>query len=152
VKIFLDDQVPVGTALPTAVRTALQRTRILVPICSPGYFADEWCNAEWHTMVHREEIVGRKSPGHRLLYPIIFSDSARYPDWAKKRKMRSCRGWNRYQPQFQVTTAYLDFCQEVDRIAEELVTLIEQAPEWHPDWPVLTPEPEPPVPADLPRF
>lgn len=154
VKIFFDESSPVGTDLSMMVRTALQRTRILLPVCSPKYFRDEWCTAEWRTMERREEIVGTRSPGssHHLIYPIIYSDSEKYPDYAKKRQMRSCKDWSTYQPQFEVTEAYLDFHREVGRIAEDLVRLIDQAPEWSPDWPVLTPKPEPPVLPDLPKF
>lgn len=154
VKIFFDESLPVGTELPTTVRTALRCARILLPVCSPKYFYDEWCTAEWQSMAKREEIARMVSPDqpYGLIYPVIFSDSENFPDWAKRRQMRSCKMWNLHYPQFEATRAYLGFHREVARIAEDLVRLIERAPEWRPDWPVLTPVPERPARPGLPKF
>ncbi|RSM82730.1 hypothetical protein DL991_05025 [Amycolatopsis sp. WAC 01375] len=149
VKIFLEDSVPVGGKWPQEIRDALQRTRILIPVCSPKYFLDEWCLAEWHTMAKREEIVAKAG---RLIYPVIFSDSEYYPGYAHERRMRSFRNWNKPHPQYQNTLEYLDFDREVERMVEELVEIIAQAPPWCPEWPVETPSPEPPRPSKLPRF
>lgn len=154
VKIFFDDTIPGGTAWPLELRAALGRTRILLPVCSPKYFLDEWCLAEWHSMARREELVGMMSPERPqgLIYPVIFCDSENFPNYAKQRRMRSFRSWNQPYPQFQVTIEYLDFHREMERIAEELIKVIEQAPEWRPDWPVATPVPDPPSTPRLPRF
>ncbi|WP_233611656.1 toll/interleukin-1 receptor domain-containing protein [Amycolatopsis sp. WAC 01376] len=149
VKIFLEDSVPVGGKWPQEIRDALQRTRILIPVCSPKYFLDEWCLAEWHTMAKREEIVAKAG---RLIYPVIFSDSEYYPGYAHERRMRSFRNWNKPHPQYQNTLEYLDFDREVERMVEELVEIIAQAPPWCPEWPIETPPPEPPRPSKLPRF
>ncbi|HYS37527.1 MAG TPA: TIR domain-containing protein, partial [Pseudonocardiaceae bacterium] len=138
VKIFFDDTIPGGTAWPLELRAALGRTRILLPVCSPKYFLDEWCLAEWHSMARREELVGMMSPERPqgLIYPVIFCDSETFPNYAKQRRMRSFRSWNQPYPQFQVTVEYLNFHREMERIAEELIKIIDQAPEWRPDWPV----------------
>lgn len=149
VKIFLEDSVPVGGKWPQEIRDALQRARILIPVCSPKYFLDEWCLAEWHTMAKREEIVAKAG---RLIYPVIFSDSEYYPGYAHERRMRSFRNWNKPHPQYQNTLEYLDFDREVERMVEELVEIIAQAPPWCSEWPVETPPPEPPRPSKLPRF
>lgn len=154
VKIFLEDSVPVGGKWPEEVRDALQRARILIPVCSPKYFRDEWCLAEWHTMAKREQIVsggGAAKPG-RLIYPVIFSDSEYYPGYAHERRMRSFRNWNKPHPQYQNTHEYLDFDRELERMVEELVEIIAEAPPWSPEWPVETPPPDPPRPSKLPRF
>lgn len=149
VKVFFDDQsVSVGASWPREVRLALQRTRILLPVCSPPYFMDEWCLAEWHSMALREEMVG----AHTLIYPVIFCDSANFPDYAKARRMRNFRNWNQPSPQFETSLGYIDFHRLMNVIAEDLVKLIEDAPPWQPDWPVTTPAPGPPTPSTLPRF
>lgn len=157
VKIFYDETVPGGSAWPVELRAALGRTRILLAVCSPKYFRDEWCLAEWHSMVKREEVVGMATPEQPqgLIYPVIYCDSATFPDFAKQRKMRNFRPWNLPDPQFQASMAYLDFRREVAGIVEELVRLIALAPAWRPDWPVYTPSPGPPGPATishLPKF
>jgi hypothetical protein len=144
VKIFYDEEMPVGVDWPKKYQSALGRTRILLPVCSPKYFQDEWCLAEWHSMAEREEVLGMCSSQipEGLIYPVIFSDSRTFPTYAKKRRMRNCRNWNQPYPQFQASMAYLQFHEELSRIAEELVDFIEQAPEWRADWPVSMPKPE----------
>jgi hypothetical protein len=154
VKIFFDETVPSGSAWPVELQAALGRTRILLAVCSPKYFADEWCLAEWHSMVKREELVGMTTPERPqgLIYPVLYCDSDNFPGYAKQRKMRNVKPWNLPDPQFQASMAYLDFHREVERIVEELVRLIPQAPDWRSDWPVYTPLPGPPPTSHLPKF
>lgn len=151
VRIFCDDQVRTGSSWPAELRSALLHTRLLVPVFSPKYFRDEWCLAEWYSMAERERLTGRHGP-RGLIYPVIFCDSRSFPAWAHERRMRDLRQWNHPFEHFQTAPAYLDFNQQIKQIAEELEDLIERAPAWRNDWPVLTPEPEPPAPARMPRF
>jgi hypothetical protein len=154
VKVFYDEQIPIGVDWPTKLQNALRRTRIVLPVCSPKYFRDEWCLAEWHSMAQREEMVGMASEGkpEGLIYPVIFSDSDNFPQYAKNRRMRSCRKWNQPEQQFQASLDYRYFRKEMEQIAEDLLMIIDQAPEWRPDWPVTMPEPEPSRRPRLPRF
>jgi hypothetical protein len=154
VKVFFDEQARTGVKYPPELRNALQRARILVPVCSPGYFRSEWCLAEWRSMELREELVGMASPAkpQGLIYPVIFCDSKNFPEYAHERRMQDLKRWNQPYPQFQNSLAYLDFHSAVERIAEELADLIDQAPQWQPNWPVEMPTPEPPLPPSLPRF
>ncbi|MFK0248395.1 toll/interleukin-1 receptor domain-containing protein [Amycolatopsis azurea] len=154
VKIFLEDSVPVGGKWLQVIRDVLQRARILIPICSPKYFLDERCLAEWHTMAKREEIVAKEGVAKvgPLIYPVIFSDSENFPGYAHERQMRSFRDWNKPYPQYQNTVEYLDFDRQMTRMVEELVAVIEQVPPWSSEWPVETPSPEPYRPSKLPRF
>ncbi|HEX4221004.1 MAG TPA: TIR domain-containing protein [Pseudonocardiaceae bacterium] len=154
VKIFYDEQVPIGVAWPVKLQGALRRTRILLPVCSPRYFQDEWCLAEWHSMAKREEILGMSSAENpeSLIYPVVFSDSDNFPEYARERRMRSFRHLNQPYPQFQASPAYLDFHQEMDQVAAELVDIIERTPEWRPDWPVTMVKPQPRRRPRLPRL
>jgi hypothetical protein len=154
VKIFLDDSVPVGGKWPQEARDALQRTRILIPVCSPKYFRDEWCLAEWHTMAKREELVAKDASvkAGRLIYPVIFSDSENFPTYAHERRMRSFRDWNQPYPQYQNTDEYLGFNREMERMVQDLVGILSRVPPWSPEWPVETPPPDQPKPPKLPRF
>jgi hypothetical protein len=154
IKIFFDENVRSGATWPLELRSALQRTKILVPVCSPKYFQDQWCLAEWHSMARREKIVGMAAQAElrSLIYPVIFCDSKTFPDYAHERRMRDLKRWNQPYPQFQASSAYLDFHREVEQIAVDLADLIKQVPEWQPDWPVEMPIPEPPTTPSLPRF
>ncbi len=148
VKIFFDDQVPTGASWPEELRSALLRSRVLVPVCSPKYFRDELCLAEWYSMAEREAL----GAGRRLIYPVIFCDSRHFPDWAHARRPRDLQQWNHPFEHFQTAPAYLDFNQQIKQVAAELEELIERAPEWRDDFPVRTPDPEPPTRARRPRF
>ncbi|GAA1989886.1 TIR domain-containing protein [Amycolatopsis minnesotensis] len=154
VSIFFDENLHGGARWPLEVRRALQRARILVPVCSPKYFLSEWCLAEWHSMARREELVRTASPeeSRTLIYPVIFCDSRNFPAYAHERRMQDLKTWNAPYEHFMASPAYLDFHHEVARIAEELEVLIERAPEWRPDWPVDMPAPGAPRPSELPRF
>jgi hypothetical protein len=153
-KIFFDENIRGGGKWPMEVRNALQRARILVPVCSPKYFLSEWCLAEWHSMVRREELAGMASSAtpQGLIYPVIFCDSENFPTYAHERRMQDLKMWNLPYPQFQDTIEYLGFHREVERIAVEIKELIDQVPDWRPDWPVHTPAPDPPRTPHLPRF
>ncbi|MCG8914311.1 TIR domain-containing protein [Actinokineospora sp. PR83] len=160
VDIFFDGNIATGADRVLQSQAALKRTRILLPVCSPRYFWDEWCLREWHSMWHRERRLHGALPGNppSLIYPVIFCDSQNFPDYAKARRMRDFNDWNQSLPQFQDTVDYLRFNNEVGETAQELVELIRQAPEWSDDWPDDGPDPEPPpVPgppptSKLPRF
>jgi hypothetical protein len=154
VKIFYDEETPFGVSWPMKLRGALMRTRIVVAVCSPKYFLDEWCLAEWHSMAQREEMVGLGSVDQPegLIYPVIFSDSENFPQYAKDRRMRSCREWNQPEAQLQASVAYREFRQVMEKIATDLLGIIERAPEWCADWPVRMPRPDPPRRVRLPRF
>ncbi|GHF49838.1 toll/interleukin-1 receptor domain-containing protein [Amycolatopsis bartoniae] len=147
-RVFLDDKVPTGASLPSEQRDALLRSRILVPVCSPPYFHDEWCLSEWASMAERERLLGAA----RLIYPVVFCDSVNFPEWAHERKLRHFNELNQPDVQFQASPAYVDFHQEMKTVAVELVELIGQAPEWQSGWPVLSPRPDPPPQSRLPRF
>lgn len=154
ITVFFDENLSGGVHWPPALRSALGRSRILLPVCSPQYFYDEWCLAEWHSMARREKLVGMASHDNPrgLICPVIFCDSANFPAYATDRHMWNLKQWNQPWPQFEQALAYLDFHHALDGIAEELVEVIEQVPAWRPDWPVETPKPGPPVTSRLPRF
>lgn len=154
VKIFYDEQVPVGVTWPKKLQGALRQTRILLPVCSPKYFQDEWCLAEWHSMAKREEILGMSSVENpeSLIYPVIFSDSDNFPQYARERRMRSFKDLNQPYPQFQASQAYLDFHHAMGLVAADLVKVIEHSPDWRPDWPVTMPTPDSPLRSRLPRL
>ncbi|MFI6028862.1 toll/interleukin-1 receptor domain-containing protein [Amycolatopsis magusensis] len=148
-RVFCDAELGVGTRWPDELKKALLHTRILVPVCSPKYFRDEWCLTEWHSMAQREAHSG----GVRtLIYPVIFCDSKSFPPWAHERRMRDLRQWAKPYEHFQMSLDYLDFHSELTHVAEELADLLDQAPAWRPDWPVATPVVGPPPMARLPRF
>jgi hypothetical protein len=137
---ILDNNLRGGADWPSELQLAMRHTRILLPVCSPKYFVNELCLAEWQSMEQREELYSTVSGKPQLIYPVIFCDSENFPEFTERRRMHDLNEWSMHEPQFQDTLAYLDFHKYVAGLAQELEKLIDQAPEWRPDWPVATPE------------
>ncbi|WP_424185467.1 TIR domain-containing protein [Actinokineospora sp. G85] len=139
-----------GDRWPLRLRHALLRTRLLIPVCTPNYFRDEWCGAEWDSMAERERTTGmasREIP-NGLIHPVIFGDSATYPPHAHERTMVDFREYAYGSAFFEASADYLDFERLLRRFATTLAELRDEVPPWRPDFPVLTPMPgEPLVPA-----
>jgi hypothetical protein len=152
--LFVDVDMEKGTHWPTRLENALSRTKILVPIYSPQYFRSPWCLAEWRTMAERELLLGLSSAERPqgLIYPILFSDSDNFPDFARLRSWRDLKKWNNPDPVFQQTIEWVSFLREVETIAMDLANLLPQVPDWQPDWPVYRPDPPLPPPTRVPRF
>ncbi|WP_051386426.1 toll/interleukin-1 receptor domain-containing protein [Actinokineospora inagensis] len=150
VRVFTDDDVAIGGEWPAVLKDALLAAKVLVVVCSPQYFRNEWCLAEWESMARREQ---QESVGaHGLICPVIYSDSYSYPDWAKRRHMRDFSDWSEPSPHFQDSQDFLTFSREVRYLAEELTPRILRAPRWQSGWPVVMPDPEPPPTFAKPRL
>lgn len=129
---------------------ALRRSKVLLAVCSPEYFFDEWCLAEWHSTGDREKAAGM--PPSSLTCPVVFCDSKNFPSYAKSIDMHDLKRWNLTTPQFKETRAYRGFGDAVNKIALELVEKVARAPRWSPDWPVSTPTAPEPTPSQIPRY
>jgi hypothetical protein len=55
-----------GDVWPDELRQALQRSRVLLAICSPPYFVSGWCVSEWQAFKNR---------GQNLIVPVIYDDT-----------------------------------------------------------------------------
>ncbi|GAA3045903.1 toll/interleukin-1 receptor domain-containing protein [Actinokineospora globicatena] len=150
VQVFFDQEVGIGAKWPDALYEALRCTRVLVAVLSPMYFESEWCVAEWDSMVQREEDMGMHTYG--LIYPVTYSDSRHFPDWATRRRPLDLRPWNQPPINYQDTHAYFDFRKAVERLAESMVDAVLKPPDWQPDWPILQPVPSAVAGMRLPRL
>ncbi|MER3434994.1 MAG: hypothetical protein C4288_16640 [Leptolyngbya sp. ERB_1_1] len=154
-KIFIDkDGIETGSNWSARLSQALQSSRCLVAILSPSYFRSEWCLAEWHSMRERERLWNFKTveqPGG-LIYSIVFSDGKHFPPEAKATQQKDLKKWNSSARAFSETQAYIELEQEVQKISEELWLMIQSAPEWHPDFPIVQPVANPTITMKLPRF
>ena len=152
--LFIDESLEKGANWPIGLQNALNRTKILVPIYSPQYFRSKWCLAEWHTMAERERLLGLNSVERPqgLIYPILFSDSDNFPDYARWHSWKNFKKLNRPDPVFQRTTKWMSFHRKVEAVAMDLANLLPQVPDWRPDWPVCRVDPPLPPPTRVPRF
>lgn len=153
-KVFIDETMPVGVNWPVRLENALNRSKIMVAIFSPQYFRSRWCLAEWETMVARERLFGLNSAAqpHGLIFPILFSDSDNFPQYAKERTWHDLTAWNRPDLSFQQSLAFEGFHEQVQDIAIKLAKLLPRVPDWQPDWPTHRPDPPTRPTTPIPRF
>ncbi|GAA2974271.1 toll/interleukin-1 receptor domain-containing protein [Actinokineospora diospyrosa] len=138
VEVFYDQAEVGGAKWPQTLCSALRSAKVLVAVYSPKYFIREWCMAEWHSMAEREEVAG--TGGRGLIFPVIYSDSDSFPEYATQRWMSDMRKWRQPDIQFQDSLAYLDFREAVDALAVTLLNGIGLSPAWQ-EWPVRQPGP-----------
>ncbi|MEU4524607.1 BTAD domain-containing putative transcriptional regulator [Amycolatopsis sp. NPDC024027] len=129
--VFLDTSAETGVHWPTMVQ-ALARSKMLVAIWSPPYFASRWCLAELETMLARERAFGGLT---QLVYPIVYSDGDTFPEWARKRQGRSVHKVSNPFPSFEGSHRQADLYDETCAIAIELAVQLARVPPWRPDWP-----------------
>ena len=153
-RIFTDWQQETGTVWPDNLARALQRSTLLVPVLSPPYFRSPWCIAEWTSMSARQGLLGIGTPDDPplLIHPVVFADGQHFPENAKSIQALDMRRWNYPFPAFRDTPSYLDFYRAVHTFAGTLAARIVAAPAWHNNWPVIRPDPLPPVRAELPTL
>ncbi|MBE8520472.1 TIR domain-containing protein [Amycolatopsis sp. H6(2020)] len=129
--VFLDTSAETGVHWPTMVQ-ALARSKMLVAIWSPPYFASRWCLAELETMLARERALGGLT---QLVYPIVYSDGDTFPEWARKRRGRPVHKVSNPFPSFEGSHRQADLHDETCAIAIELAVQLARVPPWRPDWP-----------------
>lgn len=156
-RLFLDKEMERGVSWPERLEKALHRSKIMISVLSPPYFTSPWCTAELCNMRAREEFLGLATADRPqgLIYPVLYSDSVNFPELAKplRRSWWDFKAFAMPEKVFQKSRAWVPFHYKVTEFAQDLVELLQQVPEWQPDWPaVQRPDPvlRPPVP--IPRF
>ncbi|QFZ16975.1 TIR domain-containing protein [Saccharothrix syringae] len=154
-KVYVDRTMPRAVHWPSNLRDALRHSKIMIQLLTPHYFQSQWCRAEWYSMLERERMLGLASSGSSqgLVYPILYSDSDNFPPEGKLRSWLDFKEFAHPDPPYQQTSHFVLFHREVNKVAADLVQLIQQAPPWQPDWPEVDP-PDPVLPPTppLPRF
>lgn len=154
-KVYIDKSMPRGVHWPSNLRNALQHSKILVPLFTPPYFESKWCLAEWESMRARESMLdlANLDRPQGLVYPILYSDSDNFPMAAREISRWDFKDLSTPELVFQESRDWPLFHRRVTSVAEDLVELLKQVPDWRPDWPLIE-EPEPVLipPPPMPRF
>ncbi|WP_160169712.1 toll/interleukin-1 receptor domain-containing protein [Amycolatopsis rifamycinica] len=130
--IFIDKSAETGVHWPTMLQQALARSKMLVAVWSPPYFASQWGLVELNTMVAREQAVGGVT---QLVYPLIYSDGETFPETARKRQGRPVHKVSNPFPSLEGSHRQADLYDETCAIAIELAGLLARVPAWRPNWP-----------------
>lgn len=139
-RIFIDWEIETGASWPAKLRQALKTSRCLLAVWSPEYFRSMWCQAEWQSMLQRQQVLGlgTETHPHGLIYPVVFADGEPFPPEAKSTQSKDLRQWNLSAPVFRETKDFVDLEKEIQVLCAELAKMIHRAPDWQ-DWPVVTP-------------
>lgn len=153
--VYMDRTMPRGVHWPSELQKALRHTKIILPVFTPQYFESRWCRAELGSMRERERMLGLASLEipQSLVYPILYSDSDTFPAEAREWSWWDFKGLDMPEPVFQESRRFENFHKKVVELAEDLVRVLQQVPEWQADWPLIDP-PDPVLlpPARMPRF
>lgn len=157
ISIFIDRNIDTGNSWTIDLREALLQSRYLLPIWSPDYFRSDWCKAELHTMLKREEMLGLRQDhnAHGLIYPIVFKGAQHIPPIYRSIKYKDLSNWGNPWSAFKNSSEFSLFSDEVEKICDDLWRHIIRVPAWQNNWPLVTPDDLPPtskVPLSLPRL
>jgi TIR domain len=154
-RIYVDYTMPKSSDWPSNLQWALLRSKIMVQLLAPHYFLSEWCMAEWHSMRERQNKLGLASVDvpQGLICSILYADSQNFPPEGRNVSWWDFKKFAIPFPAFRNSGDYIPFYEKVRELARDLVELLDQVPEWQPDWPIIEkPDPVLMPPAKMPRF
>jgi len=142
-EIFTDfESIDTGEDWPLKLQEGLKRSRCMVAVWSPRYFASNWCMAEWESMLTREKDFGFKTTENPLglVYAVKFFDGDLFPSIAKRTQQVDLEEWNNPYPNFKDTQRYDSFIQKMQEVAKEVAEFITKAPPYKEDFKIVIPE------------
>lgn len=153
-KIFIDSQIETGSEWPAKLRQALRMSRCLLAVWSPDYFRSEWCQAELQTMLRREQLLGLRTEENPsgLIYAVLFAGSHLLPPEVRAIQYLDLHKWNCPHSVYRNTRPYVGFDRKIQGLSEELARMIQSAPPWQNNWPIITPSLSSSITFALPRL
>ena len=148
VRVSCDIQMETGVRWPDELKRRLARSGLLIMVCTADYFRSPWCMAEWQSFREREKMLGYFGSANPrgLTYPVRYADGDYFhPEIRPAQCRMDFRGLNYPDEIFRNSPKYIDFDELVQAMAEELVPRLSALPIWRDDFPIVEPEPLPPV-------
>lgn len=153
VRVSCDLEMNSGVAWPAELKRRLGCSGLLLAVWSADYFRSSWCMAEWRSFKEREKMLGlfsaRKPTG--LVYPVRYADGEYYhPDAQLTQCRKDFSRLNYPDEAFRSSARYMDFDDQIQEMAAELVDALRSVPAWQKDFPIQEPAPLPPAPFNRP--
>ena len=149
VRVSCDLEVASGSRWPDELKRRLRRSSLLLAVWSADYFRSEWCMAEWKSFKKREQMLGlfaRDNP-RGLVYPVRYADGNYYdPEAQVTECKRDFSHLNYPDEAFRTSARYMDFDDQVQVMAAELIQELHSVPDWRDDFPIEDPQALPPAP------
>lgn len=133
--IFFDQvEIDAGSNWQIAIRQAIARSKFMVSICTPTYFArSEWCMREFVAMYHRGKTLGFLSAANNegLVYPVMKQKIENLPPFVQVIQFLDYSKFNQVGPAFKLTKEYLEFQGKVEADTKKIAKFIkEKTPPW----------------------
>jgi len=134
VHIFFDlEDINVGARWKTKIVNALRSSKCLVAVWSPEYFRSRYCVAEWLTFDKRAKLFDRE-----LIAPASRVDGQFFPIDARALQIAKFNDYALTATKFWETPYAAEFeIQLVKPFARDVAKLIQQAPDFVDDFPIV---------------
>jgi hypothetical protein len=136
VRMFIDDEsIETGDRWPEKLREALRLSRCMVGVWSPAYFQSSWCVSEWESFRERERRLNMQS--HGLIAPLRFHDGEHFPEEAKAVQWTDVAPYTSTVPTFWTSPRAIELEDVLKRFAGQVARMIQTAPQFEEDWPIV---------------
>jgi len=133
VDVFLDQaSIEVGDDWKQTLKDGLRRSKILLAVCSPGYFQSDWCLSEWKTFALREAVAQTKT----LRIPIRHNDGEHFHEDANAKQMMDFSDCTSIYPAFVNSPKAIVFEEKVGELARAVAKRLKDIPPFNPCWEV----------------
>ena len=135
-KMFVDvNTIEVGEKWPETIKLGLQRSKCMVGVWSPLYFQSPWCVSEWRSFLAREKTLDLDS--HGLIAPIRFHDGDSFPHEARQVQSLDFTPYASALPAFWSSPRSLDLEDQIKILAKSVAKILDRAPPFNAEWPVI---------------
>lgn len=135
-EIFQDEaSIEIGEVWPERLRNALKSSRCMVGIWSPSYFQSSWCVSEWRSFLERERIVELRP--YRLIAPLKFHDGEHFPEEARRVQWEDVAQYAFTVRAFWDSPKAMELEERLKSFARSVAGIVNEAPPFRPDWPIV---------------
>lgn len=135
-EVFVDESsIEIGNKWPDSIKYAVTRSRCMVCVWTPSYFRSSWCVSEWKSFLEREKLL--KMTPHGLIAPLKFHDGDHFPPEAKNVQWEDVAPYAATVPAFWSSAKAIELEGKLKSFAHSVAEMIQSAPPFRPDWPIV---------------
>jgi hypothetical protein len=105
-------------------------------------------------MLRREQLLGLRTEENSsgLIFAVLFAGAENLPSLVRTIQYKDMSKWNCPWTVFKKNAQYVNLDRQVQKLSQELAKMIQSAPVWQEDWPVVLPQLSSSVTFTLPRL
>lgn len=134
-KIYIDEQLEIGTTWPISLGSALGASRTIIPLWTQAFCKSKWCSCELGHMLEREKKNGFRSISKPsgLVFPTIIHDGDKLPiaiATIQNIEIKDC-----YNVRMTKDSLKAEILDDLLRpLGKAIADAINNAPVWKQDW------------------